>query len=58
MKKETTDEKKQFHIFSDIFFLFFEQGTHIFIFHWALHVTHPALPEDIIWMSVFSAYML
>ena len=26
MKKETTDEKKQFHIFSDIFFLFFEQG--------------------------------
>ena len=32
MKKKTTDENKQFYIFSDTFFLFFEQGTHIFIF--------------------------
>lgn len=48
MKKKTMDEKKQFYIFSDTFFLFFEQGTRIFIFHWALHVTHPALPGDII----------
>lgn len=53
MKKKTMDEKKQFYIFSDTFFLFFEQGTRIFIFHWALHVTHPALPGDIIWTSVF-----
>lgn len=58
MKKKTMDEKKQFYIFSDTFFLFFEQGTSIFIFHWALHVTHPALPGDIIWMFVFSAYKL